>query len=131
MSGGLGTHRRATTVPPLGGEFERALRRMRRRDPQESEDGFGALRAIAGEHVDELVVEFARETDHGLRCWLLELVGLARSPRAFDLLVAQLGSGDESLRSWAEEGLRLLDTKDARRVLRQHSRSGPGKAPRS
>jgi hypothetical protein len=109
----------------VAGELERAMRLMRRHDPQLAEDGFEWLRAIAGEHVDELIFEFARETDHGLRCWLLELIGEARSPHAFDVLVAQLRGGDESLRCWAEQGLRLLDTKDARRVLWQHRRNEP------
>ena len=107
------------------GEFEQALRLMRRRDPKAAEDGFGRLREMAGEHVDELIGEFARETDHGLRCWLLELIGQARSPRAYDLLVAQLQGDDEALRASAQRGLRLLDSKDARRVLWQHERHGP------
>lgn len=105
---------------PVAGEFDRALRLMRRRDPQLAEEGFGRLREIAGEHLDELIAEFTRETDHGLRCWLLELIAQARSPRAFDLLVAELRGDEESLRCWARRGLRLLDTKDARRVLWQH-----------
>jgi hypothetical protein len=114
----------------VASEFERALRLMRRQDPQVAEDGFGLLQQIAGEHVDELIVEFGRETDHGLRCWLLELIGQARSPRAFDLLVAQLQSEDESLRDWAGRGLRLLETKEARRVLWQHAQNQPpGAAP--
>ncbi|MGN9807741.1 hypothetical protein ACTMSW_00050 [Micromonospora sp. BQ11] len=57
-----------------------------------------------------------READQGLRCWLLELIGDARSPRAFALLVEELHSRDESLRDWAERGLRL-DTKESRPVL--------------
>lgn len=114
----------------MGTEFERALRLMRRRDPQAAEDGFGRLREIAGKHVDELINEFTRETDHGLRCWLLELIGEVHSLRAFNLLVVQLRSDDESLRWWAQQGLRLMESKDARRVLWQHEEDGPsGPAP--
>jgi hypothetical protein len=90
---------------------------------RKAEDGFQLLTAMAAEHVDELIAEFALATDHGIRCWLLELIGQARSPRAFDLLVAQLRSDDESLRTWAKRGLRLLDTKDARRVLWRHEQN--------
>jgi hypothetical protein len=103
------------------------MRLMRRHDPQLAEDGFQRLRAIAGQHVDELIEEFGRERDHGLRCWLLELIGEARSGRAFDVLAAELQSEDESLRSWAARGLRLLDTAEARRLLWQR-RSGAGEA---
>jgi len=63
---------------------------------------------LAAGHVDELMDEFARETDHGLRCWLLELIGEARSPRAFDLLAAESHGDDEALRSWARRGLNRL-----------------------
>lgn len=114
----------------MADEFARALLLMHRSDPQLAEDGFQRLRAMAGEHVDRLIDEFRREPDHGKRCWLLELIGEARSPRAVALLAGQL-RGDESLRYWAERGLRLLDTKDSRAALREHEEArakvvGPG-----
>jgi hypothetical protein len=111
--------RRAAT-----GNFGRALRLMRSRDPQKAEDGFGLLRDMAGQHVPELLEEFGRESDLGTRCWLLELIGEARSPAAFDLLAEELLSDDESLCSWAERGLRLLDTKEARLLLWQWQMNG-------
>lgn len=104
----------------LGGvtkRFDRAMRLMRRHDPQAKEDGFHLLLPHATEHVEELVAEFARENDHGLRCWLLELIGASRSPSVLPLLVEQLRGDDESLRSWAVRGLELLDTKPAREQL--------------
>jgi hypothetical protein len=98
--------------------FEEAMRLMRRRDPQTREDGFQLLLPYAAEHVDELVAAFGQEgADHGLRCWLLELIGEARSPEALSLLVEQLRSDDESLRGWAVRGLEMLDTKPAREQL--------------
>lgn len=66
------------------------MRLMRWQDPQLQEDGFALLRAHATEYVDGLMAEFAREEDHGLRCWLLELIGQAYSPRVVPLLAAQL-----------------------------------------
>lgn len=80
---------------------------MRSQDPQHAEDGFELLRAMAETHIAE----------PGLRRWLLELIGPARSPSAFELLAVELGSGDEAIRSLAVRGLRGLDTKDARRLL--------------
>jgi HEAT repeat protein len=97
--------------------FEQAMRLMRRRDPQAMEDGFQLLLPHAAEHVEELLAEFAGESDHGLRCWLLELIGEARSPLALPLLVEQLHNDDESLRDWAIRGLEALDTKPAREQL--------------
>lgn len=94
------------------------MRQMRKRDPQAREDGFHTLRPHAAEHLDALITEFRREGDHGLRCWLLELIGEARSPAAFPLLLEQLHADDDALRWWAVRGLELLDTKDARRALR-------------
>jgi len=90
---------------------------MRKHNPQIQEDGFHALLPRAGEHVHQLMKDFRVEKDHGLQCWLLELIGAARSPAAFQLLVEQLHSDDESLRIWAIYGLQQLDTKAARRVL--------------
>lgn len=98
--------------------FEQAMRLMRRRDPQAQENGFQLLLPHAAEHVDELVTAFDQErADHGLRCWLLELIGEARSPDALALLVEQLQGDDESLRDWAVRGLKMLDTKPAREHL--------------
>jgi hypothetical protein len=97
---------------------------MRRRDPRQQEDGFALLRDHAAEHVDELMAEFAREGDHGLHCWLLELIGEARSPRAVPLLAAQLHGSDEALRSWATAGLRLAGTRESRKVLYEARANG-------
>jgi hypothetical protein len=98
--------------------FQRAMRLMRRRDPQAREDGFRLLLPHAAEHVDELIAEFVAEhDDHGLRCWLLELIGQARSEAALPLLVEQLHGQDPSLRAWAAHGLECLDTKAARQEL--------------
>ena len=48
--------------------------------------------------------------NHGLQCWLLELIGQARSEDAFPLLAAQLHSPDESFCGWAVTGLENLGT---------------------
>jgi HEAT repeat protein len=85
--------------------------------------GFGLLRDRAGLYLDDLITAFHQETDHGLRCWLLELIGEARSPRAVPLLEEELRDPDEALRSWAVRGLERLDTREARTIL-FHARSG-------
>lgn len=98
--------------------FRRALWLMRRHDPQAKEDGYQLLLPHAADHVDELMEEFAAESaDHGLRCWLLELIGEARSPAALPLFVDLLSSDDEALRDLAVSGLEQLDTKPAREQL--------------
>ncbi|OHV46660.1 hypothetical protein BBK14_01665 [Parafrankia soli] len=108
----------------MGTDFERAMHLMRRRDPQSQEDGFAWLQARASQHLDQLIVEFQRESDHGLRCWLLELIGHARSLRALPLLIEQLASQDDSLRAWAATGLRRLDSPDGRRAIYQARTNG-------
>jgi HEAT repeat protein len=98
--------------------FRDSMRLMRSRDPQKREDGFAALRARAGEYVEDLVAEFrAERVDHGLRCWLLELIGEARSAEALPLLAELVYDGDESFRSWAVWGLDQLGSAEARTVL--------------
>jgi hypothetical protein len=87
-------------------------------DPQAQENGFHLLLPAATEHVDQLIAEFAKERDdQGLRRWLLELIGQARSPKALSVLTEQPHSDDESLRCWAAKGLEQLATKPARYEL--------------
>ncbi|ROO61184.1 HEAT repeat protein [Micromonospora sp. Llam0] len=106
--------------------FRQAMRLMRRRDPQAREEGFHLLLQHAAEHVDELIAEFVAERDdHGLRCWLLELIGQARSAKALPILVDQMYGDDPSLRSWAVRGLESLDTKEARQELWKARANGP------
>lgn len=94
------------------------MRLMRNHDPQDQENGFHLLLPHAAEHIEQLITEFTQErTDHGLRCWLLELIGQTRSPKALSVLTEQLHSDDESLRFWAVEGLEQLATKAARYEL--------------
>jgi len=98
--------------------FRDAMRLMRARYAGDREDGFHTLLPHAAEYIDRLIDEFQRETeDHGLRCWLLELIGEARSEMALPVLVEQLYGDDESLRWWAIHGLRKLNTKRAREEL--------------
>jgi hypothetical protein len=97
--------------------FTACLRMMRKRNPQTREDGFHWLLPRASEFVLELMEEFRRESEHGVRCWLLELIGEARDPRAFELLVEQLHSEDEALRGWAIRGLQKLNSSEARKAV--------------
>ncbi|MFJ8963618.1 HEAT repeat domain-containing protein [Lentzea sp. NPDC102401] len=101
--------------------FDEAMRLMRRHNGQDREDGFALLRPHAAEHLDELIEAFrAEEDDRGLRAWLLELIGDARSPEALPILVEHLDHEDESLADWAVHGLQALDTKEARTALYRH-----------
>lgn len=97
--------------------FQHAMRLMRRHDPQARENGFHLLLPNAAEHVDALIAELSHERDHGLRCWLIELIGEARSPRSGDILTEHLHGDDAELRSWAARGLEKLNTKAARHEL--------------
>jgi len=99
--------------------FKKCMAMMRKRDPQTQEDGFHWLLPHAGEHVHELIEEFGKEENHGLRCWLLELIGSAKSPDAFEFLAGQLRSADERFRFWAIWRLKNLGTKEARTLLWQ------------
>jgi hypothetical protein len=106
------------TVTAMTSIFPASLRLMRSRDPQRREDGFHQLLPHAADHLDELIEAFAQEQDdHGLRCWLLELIGEARSPAALQLLGAQLDVPDDALRAWAVTGLEKLDTRESRTLL--------------
>lgn len=93
---------------------------MRKRNALVAEQGFCELLPRAHEHASELMAAFAQETQHGVRCWLLELICEARSEQAFDLLCEQAQSEDEAFRVWAVRGLQRLDTHAARKFLFDH-----------
>lgn len=105
------------TLGPMANVFTRAMKLMRKHDPQLQEDGFGLLLPHAAAHLDALIAAHAQERDYGLRCWLLELIAEARSPETIDFLAAQLHSPDDCAPSWAAHGLRLIDTKESRTIL--------------
>lgn len=65
--------------------------------PARQEDGFQLLRPHAAQHLEELITEFNREPNHGLRCWMLELIGDARSADALPVLATQLHSVGERI----------------------------------
>ncbi|HYO92916.1 MAG TPA: HEAT repeat domain-containing protein [Polyangiaceae bacterium] len=108
--------------------YAACLAMMRKHDPSIQEAGFHALLPHAAEHVDALIQEFLTERDHGLRCWLLELIGEARSPKSLTLLIDELCSPDDSMRDWAARGLTVLNTHEARKALGE---SGWARAPRA
>lgn len=91
------------------------LAMMRDRDPQVQEDGFHWLLPQASDFIDDLLEAFDAEKDQGLRCWLLELIGNAKSEQAIDVLTASLDV--PNLRHQAIAGLRALDTKASRTAL--------------
>jgi hypothetical protein len=99
---------------------------MRKHDPQFQEDGFGMLVPIAADVLPQLIKQFDAESDHGLRCWLLELIGTARSEDALPVLSRELRNEDESIRDWARRGLEQLNTKEARTILWQEAENRAG-----
>ncbi|GAA1816646.1 HEAT repeat domain-containing protein [Actinomadura chokoriensis] len=104
--------------------FDLAMQSMREKDPRVRESAFDFLREHADAYVEELIGEFTAEQDRELRCWLLELVAEARSPKALDVFRGQLESPDESLRFWAVRGLEMLDSREAEQVLDQARADG-------
>jgi len=99
--------------------FDQAMQSMRGTDTRAREGAFDFLREHADAYVDELIGEFAAERDEALRCWLLELLAEARSPKALDVFRGELESMDESSQFWAVRGLEMLDSREADRLLEQ------------
>jgi HEAT repeat protein len=100
--------------------FKVLLREMQSRDALKAEGAFHLLLPRAGEHIEDLISAFESEQPQGVRCWLLELIGEARTERAFRLLCENAVSEDEALRRWSVRGLQLLKTPAARNFLWQN-----------
>ncbi len=77
--------------------FKQCLRLMRKHNGQTQEDGFQWLLPHASKYVPELIEEFKKEKDPRLRCWLVELIGSAKSPEAFAFFAEQMRSPEEGV----------------------------------
>ncbi|MEO0897166.1 MAG: HEAT repeat domain-containing protein [Bacteroidota bacterium] len=97
--------------------FEKCMELMRKTDSQLQEDGFHFLLPYASDYLNELIREFKEEKDHGLKCWLLELICESKSLESFEILKENLSNDSESLRNWAIHGLKNLDSKEAQTEL--------------
>lgn len=106
--------RQARAVPEV---FQQAMQLMRRRDPQDRENGFAPARDHAAELVDELLAEFARESGS----WTVLLAARTDWTGQVRTCLAHLGRAAsrarKALRSWARIGLESLGTAAARREL--------------
>jgi hypothetical protein len=100
--------------------FSDLLAMMREGNPQVAEDGFHYLRPRAKEHVDELLTALGNETNHAMQCWLLQLIGEAKSEKGLVALCAYAKSQDDSLKSWAVQGLVKLNTRQAKTFLKEN-----------
>ena len=83
----------------------------------------GELQENATSHAAELIAAFQAERDERVRRILLGITCEARLPEALPAFVEQLQSQDESLRYWSEEGLRSLNTHEARKALWEAGRT--------
>jgi hypothetical protein len=81
------------------------------------ESAYFALQKYANTHIEDLISEFRSATNPGVRQYLLELIGEARSPKSLPILTEVLQSDEEPLWSWAIYGLRDLKSHEARKVL--------------
>lgn len=97
--------------------FQEAMQMMRQRAEHRREEGFHILKPHASAFVDELMAEYRIEQDHGLKCWLLELIGMARAEKALPFFVEQMNVRDLTFRELAIDGLRKLNTKESRAEL--------------
>jgi HEAT repeat protein len=97
--------------------FEQCLKMMRSSNASVSEDGFWCLEEHAAEYAPQLIAAFWDEDNAGIRGWLIELIGDAKSPAALPFLLERLSDENESIRDWAVRGLRQQDTKESRNAL--------------
>ena len=99
--------------------YRKSLEILRNRNVHcwEKEEVFWNMVPHTAEYIHVLMEDFRNEKSRGIRSWLLRLIGNSRSPDAFELLKEYLHDEDSWLRIEAMEGLKKLDTKEARRAL--------------
>lgn len=88
--------------------------------------------------LDDVTLAVDQETDERVRTLLVAELAETGDERLVGFFVRLLSDGNESIRHWAQEGLRGIDTKDARKALFTHQgasrppatrprESGPGR----
>jgi hypothetical protein len=77
----------------------------------------GELRDNAAAHAAELIAAFQAQKSERVRLLLLMTFCDVKLHEALPLFVEHLRSDEESLRYWSEQGLRVLNTPEARRAL--------------
>lgn len=77
----------------------------------------GVLEEHAPDYGSELIEAARATTGTRAHCILLSILAEMKLPESISLFVDLLQSEDERARFWAMQGLRTLDTKEARRAL--------------
>jgi ribulose 1,5-bisphosphate carboxylase large subunit-like protein len=94
--------------------FKVCMKMLQSNDPQKKEDGSYLLESHASEFLEELMTQFKRAENYGIRYWLIYLISKAKSQAAIPFLKEYLFCNEESLRRAAIQGLKDLDTKETR-----------------
>lgn len=81
------------------------------------------LRENAADHAAELISAFRTEGDERVRRLLLAAMCEAKLSEALPVFKEHLGSHDEVIRYWSEQGLQALNTPEARKALGEASLS--------
>ena len=85
----------------------------------------GELQENAASHASELIEAFRATDNDQVRRILLGIICDAKLHDALPVFVEHLLSEDESLRYWAERGLRTLDSHESRKALWEAGRTKP------
>lgn len=98
--------------------FAECMAMLRKRKLMTQEAGFFWLQPRAEKFVEPLLAELETEQDVETQSWIIELLVYARSVRALPVFLRHLSSPNQSLRVWAEHGLRdLRRTPEGREAL--------------
>ncbi|MFN0201047.1 MAG: HEAT repeat domain-containing protein [Bacteroidia bacterium] len=99
--------------------FKNNVYNLYKKDKDVQETAFSNLSLIADSFITELIEICYKETNTGVRAWLVELIAHAKSPDSLDFLSEQFYHPCESIQHWAIRGLQLLNTPQSRKVLYQ------------
>jgi HEAT repeat protein len=92
---------------------------MRHSNPAINEEGYGLLLPYAADYVPQLIQAFKSDENAQIRGLLMELIGAAQAPAALPFLRACLHDESETVRNWAVDALRQMNTREARTALWQ------------
>lgn len=86
--------------------FKKGMELLRKKsNGMMQEEGYHWLLTRVDEYLDDLIAEFSKPENVRIQDWIIELIGLSTSPKAFEFLRDQLFENDPRNKSWVIYGL--------------------------
>ena len=106
-------------------DFKTCVEMLRSSNSVTYEEGYLAIQAYLGKHLDEIVVSLRNESDVNMRGRFVELIGDSKNPKMISLLREELAYPNQEVRMWAYNALENMEHPEADAILKEFVRLHP------